>query len=514
MIVVIHSQQKLVKLSIDGRVEVSFDGEWITTVIPQLAELYPNQLLIWCHEKAEQNVAWSSLELLFDQDRKMLSYFPKHNFFPDSLGYVEDSIFIKVNKKVTFPTWQMSSYIGGMATSILRQIDIQIWKTKNFDFVLNSIAKTYQSQGLFCYSEPKLLVDNKSLQLDSIQANIATLFVFVKLHYKSVWCLLLFLNVLIYERKLTLWSWFKTILVTKKKCSNEITFDAVLTNSIDLSSQTIDVILPTIGRKSFLYDFLKDLSMQTHLPQKVIIVEQNPTKGSQTELDFITSEEWPFQINHIFTHQTGACQARNKALELVESDWVFLADDDIRIEEDFNEKALLNIFQTDSKAVTFSCLRKDELKIYITKFSWSTFGSGCSFVHSSLIENIFFDTKFEYGFGEDADFGMQIRNKGYDIIYLPKPTILHLKAPIGGFRTKPVLEWHSEKIAPKPSPTIMLFNLLYKTREQLLGYKTILFLKYYKVQSIKNPLAYYKYFQKQWQVSLKWAKILQERNEF
>jgi hypothetical protein len=32
----------------------------------------------------------------------------------------------------------------------------------------------------------------------------------------------------------------------------------------------------------------------------------------------------------------------------------------------------------------------------------------------------------------DNDFGMQIHNQGHDVLYLPEPQILHLKAPMGG----------------------------------------------------------------------------------
>jgi len=120
---------------------------------------------------------------------------------------------------------------------------------------------------------------------------------------------------------------------------------------------------------------------------------------------------------------------------------------------------------------------------------------------------------YEFGYAEDGDFGMQIRNKGYDVIYLPEPAIMHLKAPMGGFRTKPKLDWHEEPIVPKPSPTVMLFALLHKTKQQLLGYKTTLFFKYYRLQAIKNPWTYFKTFQKQWKVSVKWANELKERHE-
>jgi len=79
---------------------------------------------------------------------------------------------------------------------------------------------------------------------------------------------------------------------------------------------------------------------------------------------------------------------------------------------------------------------------------------------------------------------------------------------MGGFRTKPVLQWQKDSIQPKPSPTIMLFQLLHCTAEQTNSYKTILFLQYYRLQSITNPIRYYSHFKKQWDRSLFWANEL------
>jgi hypothetical protein len=31
---------------------------------------------------------------------------------------------------------------------------------------------------------------------------------------------------------------------------------------------------------------------------------------------------------------------------------------------------------------------------------------------------------------------MQLRNQGHDVLYLPEPQILHLKAPMGGLETE------------------------------------------------------------------------------
>lgn len=118
----------------------------------------------------------------------------------------------------------------------------------------------------------------------------------------------------------------------------------------------------------------------------------------------------------------------------------------------------------------------------------------------------------EFGYGEDFDFGMQLRKLGEDVLYLPTPEIIHLKAPIGGFRTKPVLPWHAELVQPKPSPTVLLSILTHNTKEQLLGYKTTLFIKYYKFQNIKNPFRYYRFFKTQWGRSVFWANELKSKS--
>jgi len=54
----------------------------------------------------------------------------------------------------------------------------------------------------------------------------------------------------------------------------------------------------------------------------------------------------------------------------------------------------------------------------------------------------------------------------------------------------------------------MLNRKLNSTNCQLLGYRTTLFLKFYKQQKIKNPFKYFSRFKKQWLVSETWANRL------
>ena len=132
--------------------------------------------------------------------------------------------------------------------------------------------------------------------------------------------------------------------------------------------------------------------------------------------------------------------------------------------------------------------QKGDQRIFHFVKQWGTFGSGNSFVSTEIVKKVAFSPIFEHGYGEDADFGMQLRNIGCDIIYHPGIEIEHLKAPMGGFRQKPSMDWEKETPLPKPSPTVMALALRYFTPEQLKGFKISVFLKYYRNQSIRNPL--------------------------
>ena len=155
----------------------------------------------------------------------------------------------------------------------------------------------------------------------------------------------------------------------------------------------------------------------------------------------------------------------------MESSWVFLCDDDIRFNEGILERGLNEIKRLGVEVLNFNCKEINQKTIYTITKQWGSFGSGTSFASSKSIKNIRFDTAFEYGYAEDMDFGMQLRNMGVDILYHPKLQITHLKAPMGGFRTTIEKPWDKAAIEPKPSPTVMLYAHKHYTRPQLLGYK-------------------------------------------
>ncbi len=317
------------------------------------------------------------------------------------------------------------------------------------------------------------------------------------------------LNNFIYQDKLYFAQFLSIAL--KKKIHFNFLLDEIHPNTIK-SNKSIDVIIPTLGREKYLYDFLTDLANQTLKPTKIIIVEQHPIDGERSKLDYI-NDKWPFEIDHTLTYRLGACNARNIALSKVTADWVFFADDDIRVESSFLEKTFNYIHTYKADAVSVSCLQKGEIERNKHVFQSTTFGSGTSIVNSTYLKGLLFDIAYEFGYGEDADFGMQLRNKGVDILQLPQISMLHLKAPSGGFRVKQKNEWDKEIPQPKPSPTVMVYKLKHATKEQLKLYKTTLFIKYYKNQTIVNPFSYIRFMKKSWLKSIFWATKLINRNK-
>lgn len=513
MIILYHNNNRITKV-ISGENQICPFNEKATVAdgLKELAVQFPESVLVWCHQDLKEQLNVSEIENLLHHKKIVLSYNPSDvSFLDPAIGYVDASLFIQIDKAVAFPTWQMGSAVGCVHAEVLSALNAAIPLEKNFEYFLCSLAKLAMPKGLLCYSEPRLLKKKKGIAI--AKSSNYTLFRFVKQHYRTRWVFLLLLNLFLYERKFPLLP-FLFSLFYKIRTKATIDLDTVKVQSSKkvVDKATVDVIIPTIGRKNYLHDVLKDFSRQTLLPKKIVIVEQNPQAGSTTELDYLTNEKWPFEIKHLFTHQAGACNARNLALnEETQSEWVFFADDDIRFGVDFIQKALGRINNYGAEAVTFGCFQKGQMPMFKTVFQWATFGSGCSFVLAESLQHCKFGMGYEFGYGEDGDFGMQLRHQGHDVLYLPEPEILHLKAPVGGFRTKPTLQWQNDDIQPKPSPTIMLYQLLHNTTAQTNSYKTTLFHKYYRLQKIKNPIRYYFNFQKQWERSVFWANELKKQ---
>lgn len=508
MIVLIHDNSKILKvISKDNDTElIGYASKSLVEGFLKLANDFPNSVLVWCHELYQDSINLECIPSVFHHKRIMISFNPYANF-GKRIGYIEQSPFIKINKTVKYTTWQMSSCVGAIHASVVNAIKSEFKQDADFEFYLNSVSYSCMPFGLFCYSEPQLLKNHAVF--NEANTSIYSSFKFVKQHLKSIWILILFLNIFVFEKKIPLLSLLKAaFFVRRNKQYIDLSTVEVNSNLKVIDSNSIDVIIPTIGRKMPLYDVLCDLRNQTILPKKVIIVEQNGLPNSTSELDYLQNEQWPFTIKHIFTHQLGVCNARNVALKEVESEWVFLCDDDGRFESDLIEGTFNVIKKYGTKVIVNAYTTKDQIIYNHNTHQTSMFGSGCSIVKREDLSGVKFSNLYEFGYGEDKDFGQQLREKGLDVVFLSNPLMLHLKAPIGGFRTKFEHPWSAEKIQPKPSPTVAVYSLMHYSKEQIHGYKLFLFIKSFQFSKNYNYIKYYSNFKKQWRASMHWADFL------
>lgn len=512
---ILHNKKTLTAVLDDqgNKVDIKFSSNPVVDLF-QFCKEKDKSVIIWCNEKLYDFIDYNNLLKELNHSRLMISYSTSGQYFlNERIGFVDQTIFLKINRKVIYPTWLMSSDIGAINSDTLIAFDELSKTIKNLDELFCTIAKVGQPKGLISRSVPGLIKEESHLSIDQRASN-SRLYDFVKKNYSFKWNLLLFLNTFLYEKKFHLFHLLRSILIPKINIEINLPNVKITDKGLSIVKKdfTVDVIIPTLKRKPYLYDVLKDLSNQTILPKKVIVIEQDPNQQGESELDYLKKETWPFEIVHEFIHQLGACNARNLALSKVSNNWVFFADDDVRFDKDLFEKVLRDIQKYNSETCMFSCPLKGETINSDIAVQSTIFGSGTIFVKSDCLKGVKFKMEHEFGYGEDLDFGMQLRNKGTDILFFPETSMTHLKAPTGGFRYDHNFAWSEEVLQPKPSPTVMTYKLKHSTKYQLWAYKTTFFINLYKSQSVKNPFRFLSETRSKWRMSEKWAlKML--RNE-
>jgi glycosyltransferase involved in cell wall biosynthesis len=505
MILLIHRDGLLLEKALKDNNSLSLKYKDPVKGIFDLARKYPNELLLWVDVEFCDNINWTSLIEIFDRKQVMASFAIRSRSIPPEIGYIDQLPFVNPKYSVRYPTWMMSTDIGGIHASALNSFEVYENFAFSFDYFLNSIAKIGQQNSLLCYSDPNLT--NLPQGNLTYRFSAKSLFNFVGRHYKKEWLIVLFYCYYRFDNKIPIGPLINSYF-SKTFFKRDLSLAEFEPSSNNGNAKSIDVIIPTLNRREHLRNVLIDLNNQKLKPKNVIIVEQGMDEKACSELDFL-NDEWDFNIIHHFLKDKGACKARNWALEQIGSDIIFFADDDIRFEEN-----LLNNAFSQLKAIKVGCLnlnaqQENEDLVFNKIKQWGAFASGASLVKSEFLKNCRFDRNLEKGFGEDIDFGMQLRQEGCDIVYHPYLKLKHLKASSGGFRnlmTTKVENQGMDKI-PKPAPTMMILMKKWYSRQMLDGYRIALNLKFYRYQPVKNPLKYLKSMKKRWRLSEALSKV-------
>ncbi|MCH4821569.1 glycosyltransferase family 2 protein [Gramella lutea] len=499
MIYLIHQEGKIFDKVFREEQELPIRSNSLVEAFWELAQNYSGEILVWVEKSHFEKLNRPYFKQHFEHQNIMTSYAIRSRYFSDEIGYIDQLPFINPHLGAKYPTWLMSTDVGGIFGKTAIKFQQLLKDQRGFGYLINSIAKIGQQNSLLCYSDPGLVNLENREELE-FQASNSDLFAFVGQHYKKEWLWVLSYCFKKYRKEIPLKKLVSGLLKTNYFQAQLELGEIEIKKTKNVLKEDLDVVIPTLGRPEYVQQVLQDLKEQTLPPAKVILIEQNPDTSSESELDFL-QEDWPFIVIHQFIHQTGACNARNMALKEVSSKWVFLADDDIRLPNNLLEQSVIELRRLQVDALNLACLQPGEEVVFRKIKQWGAFGSGTSIVKSRLARQCKFDEVLEFGFGEDLDFGLQLREKGCDIIFHPRLSFTHLKAERGGFRSTGINEWDKEVVEPKPSPTMMYLIKKHYTKEMIRGYKAALFLKFYRKQSIKNPLRYYRLMQKRWKKS-------------
>ena len=183
MIILIHQNAQQVVKVLKGETEIKISDTLCTKNFWELAEKYPDEMIYWCEEEFFQYLDLEAIHEIFPHDLIMASYALKHSCLPEHIGYIDQNPYINVNLKVRYGTWRMSTDAGGIKGKTLLKFRDNFGQIKDFGFLLNSVAKLGQHNGLFCYSDPHFFQAKlKKKYTPEPVAGIPGLFSFVYMH--------------------------------------------------------------------------------------------------------------------------------------------------------------------------------------------------------------------------------------------------------------------------------------------------------------------------------------------
>ncbi len=500
--------------------DITFPEQKATELLNYLANLYPDDILLWHDSSLTPYVKPISIVKLLSGPFDVLhcSGLFRYESQLATLGYVDfSSSFLLLKGNTRYPSWLVTSQIGVTYAALFQILKLRT----DCGFMQSLLEWGYEGQkhGFCCYSEPILfssgyhLYEEISKLSNVIQLNQVQL---IKRIYGLKWVWFWVLAIILDKKQMNFLSLFRAIFsltpkpfVFNQKLLEERINSYSLKNICEESNiKSVDVILPTLGRLDHLRNVLLDLSGQTVLPNRVVIIEQIPPDLTWPAISLDYEQEYPFEIVKKIVHWTGVCRARNLGLSICNSKWVLFLDDDIRFGDKFIEDLIsgVNLYKVQAinectYQLTQPIPNPEPMQI------WHTFGGGVGLVERELaVKAGGFDEKI-IGYGEDGEFGVRLRKVGSHILYTTNSPVLHLKAERGGFRfTK--LPWFSEKIKPRPSPTVLYALLKHNTTQMNCGFQLFTFIKRIRSVCLLKWLPEYQLAKQQWLACIYWASWL------
>ncbi len=224
----------------------------------------------------------------------------------------------------------------------------------------------------------------------------------------------------------------------------------------------VTIVIPNYNGKKFLKDCLRSLGKQT-LMAPVIIVDNASTDGSVEYINQLIAEKpakYPEVIIKEFPTNTGFAHAVNVGIEMADSEYVLLLNNDTVSEETMTEKLVAaierskRIFSAGAKMLSmknpdviddsgdlycalgwaFSPGRDKDSKSYSKRASITSACAGAAIYRKSVFEQIGMFDDAHFCYLEDVDLGYRARIYGYKNMFEPSAVVYHAGSGTSGSR--------------------------------------------------------------------------------
>ena len=227
---------------------------------------------------------------------------------------------------------------------------------------------------------------------------------------------------------------------------------------------SVSVVIPTINRGGLLVETLSETLKSDYRDFEVVVIDQTEDPDKSL-LDFI--ERHRKKINYIKIEEPGLPNARNVGIRNAKGDVILFIDDDV-----IPGKSLISAHAgayTDkknggvagrilppgggsgeleqnpekiAKIKLMGLLFYDNFDSDVSAIAHHARGCNMSFLKKALIDLGGFDTRFGGSAHlEETDMSVRVRNSGYEMVFVPEASLIHLLEPVGGCRPKNIKDW-------------------------------------------------------------------------
>ncbi|MFU2205333.1 glycosyltransferase family 2 protein [Streptococcus pluranimalium] len=179
---------------------------------------------------------------------------------------------------------------------------------------------------------------------------------------------------------------------------------------------SVSVIVTCYNHEKYIEQCLNSIFHQTFTNFSLIIVNDGSTDRSGELIeDMIANTCFEQAIKYIDKENEGLVITRNRALEIIESDYFLFVDSDNYLSEMYIEKLIQTAERENADIVYGNLVNPDNNSVYLKTKSFDLFElfkgnfiDSCSLVRTSILKGVTYDSELNYKKLEDYDFFLKL----------------------------------------------------------------------------------------------------------